>query len=229
MFEVVTILGIVISIPAVFFVTESERLPRLAARGVPGNAFLALVRAPFLAGGGRGIWWWFLNLALLLAFVVALDAWLRPPSIAPAPTGSPLFTAPAPVPAHALRAAGFLAYLFVYLAGISFALGAVRKRPNGPLIARFVLPCVVALSILLPVFVGFLSGSMDSVERSPWFPFQLLYEQDTQRKAVLALGAALLVLLLNLPRLYVALRDVLAASAERRARAAGRREATHAG
>jgi hypothetical protein len=70
---------------------------------------------------------------------------------------------------------------------------------------------------------------MDSVERSPWFPFQLLYEQDTQRKAVLALGAALLVLLLNLPRLYVALRDVLAASAERRARAAGRREATHAG
>ncbi|MBL8861432.1 MAG: hypothetical protein JNK02_05415 [Planctomycetes bacterium] len=203
-FEVAALVGALAAAFAVFFVTEPERLPRRAAARVPRNAALAVLAAPFLPGGGRGVLWWLLQLAILAAWATAVAAWHGAGRARPWTPGT--FG----------QWCAFQSYFLVYLAGFSLALGRVRERSYGPLAARLILPSVAVLSMVLPLLAGFLSGETNPIRDSILFPTGAMQREPHAPKSLVALVVGGVVLALNLPRLITSFAQVLAASARRR-------------
>ena len=196
---------------AVFFVTEPERLPRRTATRIPKNPVLAVLAAPYLPGGGRGVLWWFAQLAILGVWASLMQAergwgtggwskWDRwgPDGIA--------------------RFAAFTAYFVVYLAGFSLLMTRLRQRSYGPFAARLILPSLAVLSMVVPILIGFL------IENRAWqngqhalLPFWVAFQENQGATRGWAICVGVLVALANGPRLARSVQEVLVASEKRRA------------
>lgn len=214
------VLGVLTAILAVFFVTEPERLPRRTATRVPKNAALALLATPFLPGGGRGVLWWMLQLAILLVWAfLAAD----PPTMH---VGSPVVNLHSWT-AHSVELwIAMMAYFLVYIAGMSLALTSLRRRSYGPLAARLIVPSVAVLSMVLPVLVGFLTRNPAWIDgRHALNPFWVGIDgwgsADSGKDTIQtwAIFAGIVVLLLNAPRIASSFREIQVASRARRAAA----------
>lgn len=207
------VLGVLTALFAVFFVTEPERLPRRMVLRVPSNPTLAVLATPFLPGGGRGVLWWFLQIAILASWATLCDD-----------------------PGHAGYSVGYhwpvdgwwrwtsmMAYFVVYLAGFSLALTRLRQRPYGPLAARLVLPSAAILSMVAPMMLGFLGDDRQWRNgEHPFMPFWVATDSTADVLRWNAVVIAGLVLFLNGPRLTRSVREVLEASRARRRIAAER-------
>jgi len=205
---VAVVVGVLASIFAVFFVTEPERLPRRCAHRIPTNAIRALLLTPFLPGGGRGVIWWFLQLVIVAIWASALES-VYPMTISFRDPWSPETFG---------RWCAFMAYFVVYLAGFSLALAPLCKRSYGPLAARIILPSVAVLSMVLPMFLGFLFDEPRWQHgHHPLSPFDIIDGGGRSGVRIMALLVAFLVLLANAPRLARSVQEVLAASRARRA------------
>jgi hypothetical protein len=202
------------AVPALFFATESERLPRRAVARAPAHPLAALLVAPFVQGGGRGVVWWLLHAGLLFVWVGALHAAFG--GIGPFGRSSRGWTL-----ASVVHALGFTSYFLVYLAGFTLLLARVRERPQGPLIARLTVPAAAVLSVVLPLLAGFaLGGAVPEVDELATWPFDLLdVRQPLEAQPAVATAIGALVLALNGPRLVRGVRALVAAGARRRARA----------
>lgn len=202
------VVGVLASIFAVFFVTEPERLPRRCAHRIPSRPWVALLLVPFLPGGGRGVLWWLLQLVIVVIWASVLES-AHPMTMSFRDRWSPETFG---------RWCAFMAYFVVYLAGFSLALTSLRKRANGPLLARIILPAAAVLSMLLPMFLGFLVDDHGWQNgHHPFFPFDLLDGSGRKDVRILAIIVASAVLAANLPRLTRSVQEVLAASRARRA------------
>jgi len=205
--QVAMVFGVITALFAVFFVTEPERLPRRTVLRVPSNPALAVLATPFLPGGGRGVLWWFLQLAILAVWASLCD------------DGSSVgYSVGHPWPIDGWwRWTSMMAYFVVYLAGFSLALTRLRQRPYGPLAARLVLPSVAILSMVAPIMLGFLVD--DRAWRNGEHPFLPFWVATNGTADVLRWNAVViagLVLFLNGPRLVQSVREVLDASRARR-------------
>ncbi len=210
--QIAVALVVVTAIFAVFFVTEPERLPRRTATRVPRRPVLAALAAPYLPGGGRGVLWWFVQLAILVAWASLMSA-------SRGTAGGGVMSAWRNWGGDGFeRFCAFAAYFAVYLAGLSLLLTRLRERSYGPLAARLILPSVAILSMVVPILIGFL------LEKRAWqngehvlLPFWVAFQADQGPARAGAVVVAALVLLANGPRLVRSVQEVLAASRKRRA------------
>jgi len=216
--QIVLFMTVLSAIFAVFFVTEPERLPRRTATRIPKNPVLAILAAPFLPGGGRGVLWWFAQLAFLVVWATLMQAGRGPSAGGWAkwdnwgPDGVARFTA-------------FTAYFVVYLAGFSLLMTSLRRRSYGPLAARLTLPSLAMLSMVVPILIGFL------VEKRAWqngehalLPFWVAFDEAQAATRGWAIVVGALVVLANVPRLVRSVQEVLVASRKRRTSTATRSE-----
>jgi len=211
--QVAMVLGVLTAVFAVFFVTEPERLPRRTVLRVPSNPTLAVLATPFLPGGGRGVLWWFLQLAILAVWASLCHG-----------GGSTTYIVGYHWPIDGWwRWTSMMAYFVVYLAGFSLALTRLRQRPYGPLAARLVLPSVAILSMVAPIMLGFLTDDRHWRDgEHPFNPFWVATDGSAEFHRWNVVVIAGLVLFLNGPRLARSVREVLDASRARRRSAAER-------
>lgn len=219
LFEVASVMAVCISIPAICFVTEAEKLPRRVRANVPAGAVRAIVAAPFLPGGGRGVLWYLLQLALIAIWAFAVSASVTP---------SPVDNAKGWDAEGAQRWFTLIAYFMVYVAGFSLLLRRFTEKAGGRLIARLALPVLALLSMLLPALIGFVFGirGWESM-RHPFFPFWTIGEPNVRYSFTYVSLIGVAVLVASAPRLARAVGEVLAARRVRSARAL--EVATHGG
>lgn len=192
-----------------FFVTEREDLSRRARLLVPKSRGLALLAAPFLPGGARGLALFLLHLAMICVMVVIQHAFFGPNR-----------SGQDPVWAVAVMAA----YFFAYLALPTLVSARWSASPRARLAARAVIPAGVLASFFLPALLGFFVGERGWTRMEHALdPFWVAADGWNPGSAVRALGVAALVfaglvLLVSVPRLLRSLREVASASAEREQR-----------
>lgn len=198
---------VILAVPSLFLVTEPERLTRRTEREVPRSRLLALVAACVLPGGGRGMLFLLLQHAVLFAggFLVFSIVRLKNPGVdlrgfAPA-----------------LAVSG---HIFICL-GLPAVLASNRRR--GRVFVRVMILTLPLLLLLVPSLVGLmLDIPMLADFEHPGNPIWLIdktWSSPTTAAGVALLAqlaVALLVLLLNVPRMLRGVREVLGASAARR-------------
>ncbi len=213
------ILAVCTSIPAIFFATEADRLPRRVRANVPANTVWAILATPFLPGGGRGVLWYLVQLALIAVWAFVVSAGLA---------SSPDLHMYAWDTVGAQRWFAFVSYFVIYVAGFSLLCLRITDRPGGRLVARLALPVGALLTMLLPALIGFVFGirGWESMKH-PFFPFWTVFDKDAAPVRTYAILCGLVALGASTPRLVRAVSEVLAA---RRVRAARALEvATHGG
>ncbi|MCB9914734.1 MAG: hypothetical protein H6828_06235 [Planctomycetes bacterium] len=192
----------VLAATTLFFVTEPERLGRRVTSGLPRFRLLRLLEAPFLPGGGRGLLFFLVGSALVNAW-----AYLYP-LIAVHELHYDKHEVLVP-PAVTLYG---LIYLGVPSALFSLHSDSVVART----VARVVTLCAFFAGLLLPALFGFLFGLEQWARfRHPLHVFLAVEDVWEGRGRVggvwpfLIVGGAV-ALALNTPRLWRALREVLA-------------------
>ncbi|MCC7139564.1 MAG: hypothetical protein IT460_14165 [Planctomycetes bacterium] len=190
-----------------FAVTEPDRFTPRVRTLVPRHRVLALLCAPFLPGGARGFLW-----TVFLALGAFLLAW-----------GLPLAVGTQAQPVALERTATAWCYVVVY-AGVARLLRNRFADPGrGAVFARIAFPVVLLLVTLLPsVSDLFLPAGSAPAAVHALSPFRALGDHlvgDLPWLRAAVAAAAALVLLLQAPAIARGLRETLAASAERRARA----------
>ncbi len=192
-----------------FAATEEDRLSPRVRTQVPKNPVLAVLSIPFLPGGARGL----LFTVILAVATLGLTLFLPRLVGGDAPEGEVVSQAAA-------------AWLYV-IAYASLA-RAVRSRfmpagPRGTAIARVAIPGVIAFLVALPHLIEALSGAPIAT-RSPLMildPFGMSDEIYRGGGALaLVLIVAALALVAQVVPLGRAISEVMAASKERRRRAA---------
>lgn len=202
-------------VPCIFFITEPEALGRRVRQHVSARRVLAFLSIPFLPGGGRGL---LLTLLLWGAYwLVAPWTYFR--------HGGRMGTVEVD---EYLGILAFALYLFLFLGIPSAGMARRSHRLRSRNIARAMVPLLAVFAFVLPTLLLFFGG-----ERSvailqhpgdlPWVAWTFSEPKHTWPPWLggwgLALaGLALLVLAWNLPRMWRGAREVMAASAERRAR-----------
>ncbi|MBL8859062.1 MAG: hypothetical protein JNL28_11185 [Planctomycetes bacterium] len=196
------------SLAHVFFVTEREDMTHRVRRSVPANRFLAILATPFLPGGGRALLLFGLHVLMASAVLTVglVRARTRSSGDLPDVVLFELLTA-------------FAAYLFIYLGVVSWVARKYSARTGARWIARVAIPVTFVLGILLPAFFSFVVGGRPDFDHA-LNPFVMFYNWS---KAAGGAGdkvivAAILVGLLNLPRVVSGVLEVLRASAENRTR-----------
>lgn len=203
------------TVPFLFFATEAEPLGRRVRKQVPRSRLLALLAMPFLPGGGRGVWLYFLMaVAAMVCMAIGLSA-------LPAPrTGPTVMRFTEVAPSFVLATLGYGFVTIGLLPGIaSFRIRSLRGRTG----VRVAVPIAAALAVIGPAILGFLFDirSWANFEH-PLNPVHVLQwiESDNGDPEFLGLGllwlAALLTFAVNVPRLARAVTDTLRASDERR-------------
>jgi len=213
---------LLILMPLIFIVTEEERLGRRVRLSVPRNRALALLAAPFLPGGGRGILLAVLLIALTVAgalLTLALDppvggSWLPLGGPAAARTGA------SAKDVAFLGTTGLYAFLYLALPSGLFAAKLVTER--GRALVRILIPLGFLLALVLPSVAGLFLGRGDLMGIAHGGnPLWVLWElesgglDDVRVTLWVVVGLALVAATLNLPRIVRGLREVLAESAER--------------
>lgn len=190
----------------VFMVTEQARLsPRVRAH-VPKNAALALLAVPLLPGRHRGMLCY-----LLAGGVIALVASLV------WPTGSSFFE-------EARRFALFVAsYSVIYLSIGKWVRGKLPPSVQGNHLGRFLVPFVLFLFCIVPVLIdAFVQGGVrrwhaGHIMNPFWTIERHAFRSPDAGYLYGVATAALVFLVLQLPSVFSACREVLRASAKRRA------------
>jgi hypothetical protein len=197
-----------------FFLTEPEPLGRHVRLHVSRHPLLAALSAPFLPGGGRGA------LLMLLHMLLAAFGALVCMSLGPFD--------PVRRSAAFFGLLGVYAYAWIYMGIPSGAASYFVRSLRGRVVTRmgivFLLPVVMLGPLLIGLVLG-ISGLSD-----PLHPFNpaialgaLMDGREMSKLVELALAAlTLLSLALNAPRMIQGVREVLAASAERRAKPSNR-------
>jgi hypothetical protein len=193
------------------FCAEEETLGRRVRLTVPASRLAALLAAPFLPGGGRGV-----LLMVLNALAVGAVAW-----------GLARWKSPARFDDSLWIPTAFSVYLLIYVLIPTVVLSRWTAQLKWRVVARLSVVVVAALAFVIPTILGFLIGS-DEVMRghhvgNPVWVVDKAMDEDYRGLVTVALIAALAVLL-NVARVGRGLRELASASAERR-----RREARAAG
>lgn len=194
------------------FLTEPEGLGRRTSKHVSPRRWLALVSAPFLPGGGRGML--LLAVHALLALLGARIA-LAFNSVTPAQTREAL--------AEVLVVYGYAWVLLGFPAWFARFVRTPRGRFHLRLVCLFVTPFVILLPALLGLFFGLKKWMEFEHPLNPaWVLIDLADSPDLEAStvgalALLAIGS-LLTLALNARRMGAGLREVLTASRARRQR-----------
>ena len=179
-----------------FAVTEDEALPLRAKARVPRRPLLALLAAPFLPGGGRGMLWTTLLVAVAILGApgsfdrsdneAVLDAW-----------------------AYAMLFAGLLRF------------GRHRWMPagsRGTTLARLAAPVLVLILSMLPFVVDLLIGDRRSSGNAlhALSPVHLLWSgRHGDEFSGAVAGAAVLCFLCQIPAIYLGIEEVMKASRAR--------------
>jgi len=190
-------------VPMLFFVTEPDELGRRVRPRVPRRGALALLAAPFLPGGARGLLLFLVLAAVVMGGAEAISA--SRSAMRSLPHGPIL---------------GALCYAFLYLSIPSLLGRRAAHTAKGRTIARLGVPVLVTVPILVPTLVGFFVGNRRWIEfEHIGFPIWTLERLDRGDEGPLVFlgSAALLLAALNLPRLVAGVREVLEASRDRRA------------
>jgi len=210
---------IVSLLPAMFFVTEPERLGRRVAPRVPRNRLLALLATPWLPGGGRGMLLFLLHTGVLLAFCFIAHGMLKSP-------GDPMLDEGVPA------VLALAVYAVVYLGLPSAIQAPFTDRPKFRIIARVSIPVLVLVFAFAPALLGFFIGNHELMNMrhagNPAFLMDKAWDRSDAQAGIqiLVIGMAMLAVGLNLPRMGRGIREVLQASTRRAdfARAALTRE-----
>jgi len=208
-------LGVVLSVGIalcdLFFVTEPETLTRHVRARVPSSPWRALLAAPFLPGGGRGV----LLLLLHFALIHAALGWMVAVYVGVYPGHSNT-----DVRNTHLAVLVFQIYLFVYLALPSTIVGRRLQRAGVRVATRVLIPIGALLSLFLPALAGFLLRSEAWMEMrhplsAPWVAFDCAWRHGVDGPTLGALIAGGVALALVLPRLVRALDELRRAARER--------------
>jgi len=197
----------------IFFVTEREDMTRRAAHDVPRTKISAVLAAPLLPGGGRGLLLFALHSLFAIVVVVCVVTSRSLASFDEAAAGR-----------ETLRVFSFAAHLFVYLGMISWFSHKRADKPVVRWVTRLAIPAFVLLAVCVPAFSFYLLGERSYPEFEHSFnPFMSLARNSLlpsgQRTAIMI--AALVVVLLNMPRVVRAVREVVRHCSENRTRARG--------
>ena len=196
---------------ATSFATEEERLGRRVRHQVPRNRMLALLATPYFPGGGRGLLFYGLHAFLIVGGVLAIARWSGVTSIFGSARTTNLWLIPWTLFAYGAIYVGFVTWI-----GHFFS-----SRITGRIGARLGVPVAAVLGLVLPIIVGFLSGTDGWVNgRHPGNPAWVIEDVTehgftTTLYALSILGAVCLSL--NVARVWRGWREVLAASTARRA------------
>jgi hypothetical protein len=207
------IAGTLLLVPWLAFMTEPEALGRRTRKYVTPNPVLALLATPFLPGGGRGVLLLFLHCACaLVAARAALHVDAAPPAAVEETLG--VITV-------------FYGYAFAFIA-LPAALGArIVRTAAGRMRLRAAILLGVPLAVVLPAPLGLLLdvpawAELEHPLNPVWVMIEIERSASGGRTLWLALlgllGAALVTLLVNMPRILDGIREVRAASAAARAR-----------
>jgi hypothetical protein len=139
-----------VAIPLIFVVTERERLPRAVAAHLPRWSRIAPLQA-WLPGGGRGALYLVLNLGAFVA-VYGILVFAR--------FGGGLggLGSVAGAQGNFASIASVVLLAIVFLGLPSALLARFLDRGAGRAAARILVPALLLLSVLLPLFLGFLIG-----------------------------------------------------------------------
>lgn len=209
-FGAFVIVGVWISVHVafLFFMTEPESLPKRVPLTVPRRAWLALLTAPFLPGGGRGM-------ILFVLFGVAGTLILRIGIGGPI---APHLTLIDPVLGWYM----LIATSAVWIAIPSVFFPAIVKTPRGLFRARLTLMLAHVGCVVLPGLIGvFLRDEDLMLSRhilNPFWAFKSAVKDCPPGFVVLAAAGFGFAVLVNLPRMEAGLLEVLRASRARRAR-----------
>jgi hypothetical protein len=194
---------------ALFAMTESEALPKRVRAEIPANRLRALVKAPFLPGGGRGTLFVILAQALFIFGIGTLAA----------------FTSTTSGPRHVAEAAGVVACYVMAIIGVPAAIfGRHAVDAKGRFALRaFIFGGTVAM-IFVPLLIGFATRSRDLLEfkhaLNPIWSYTRVAEGRGEELQFI-LGCVFLVsLVVCLPRMVSGVSEVMAASRARAAKPA---------
>ncbi len=193
-----------LSLIGVLLTTERREMGRRVATLVPRSAFSAMVTAPWFPGGGRGVVYHILHVVLIVALALSAVAWKRP--------SAPDFFSDG---VGALIVAALLSVFYVtFLAGV---LSRLCERAGPRLYLRVATPLVALLGAFIPGLIGAFIGDrqLANLEHlgNPLRLIERAWTQDgvpSGRFAIIA-GAALVAVLVNLPRLVSSATETLAA------------------
>jgi len=190
----------------IFFVSEPEALGRRTRKFVAERRGLALAALPLLPGGGRGVLLFALHGLLALGTVAILNlAW-----------GSP----PEELVEGLLIVGWFYLHCFVYLALPAGIVSLFRKGAGASLLLRVALVVLWPLLLFVPVLFGIIFGQVSWANWDhPFNPYWIivrLQESNSDLHQLTIPGIVLLLLgsltlLVNLPRLWRAAREVFTA------------------
>jgi hypothetical protein len=188
----------------IFFVSEREGLGRRVATTLPKSKLLRLLILPWLPGGGRGTIWLLGVHALILGFT----SWMV--------AGSALGSFMGMTPDGVLRALlATMSYSVVYLLLPAALFTNRTRRLQRSTLVRIVIPAFVLLGFLLPTVLGFILGEGDLAGGqhygNPFWTIAKGIEGDVESWPLWL--AAFLTILLQVPRLVRAVREVLLAPA----------------
>lgn len=190
----------------IFFVTEPETLGRRTLKFASQRRGLALALLPLLPGGARGVLLFALHGLLALGTVAILNlAW-----------GSP----PEELVEGLLIVGWFYLHCFVYLALPAGLVSHFRKRADASLLLRVALVVLWPLLLFVPVLFGIIFGQISWANwEHPFNPYWIIVRMQESNSdlhqltipgiVLLLLGS--LTLLVNLPRLWRAVREVFTA------------------
>lgn len=192
-----------------FAVTEDPELSPRARTMVPRSKAMALLAAPLLPGGGRGVAFIVLSSALLFALAFGLELLGRARG----------FSAHSSWPRWET-----IVMCWGYCAGYTMLGRLLRGRmPAGALaskLARSGVAAMVMLGCVVPLFVDIMING--HVAQWSWLhitnPFWTMDTGQRDEAFVAVLACALVVTAVNLPAMYRGVREVLEASRDRRQR-----------
>lgn len=208
---------------AMLFVMEENRLGRRVELEVPKNALLAPLASPWLPGGGRGVIWFILNVALVIGGVVII-ATIWPPT-------SPLFMGFSATSGSGLEDARpfwalALIYSWLYLGVPALLFRRWSRELVFRVAARASVFLFIFVALLGPALFYFLmdqSRGDDAFEHlgNPFWMAAMLNDWDGQRSRVIGMMipaglAAGFLMALHAPGMIRGVTEVMRASKARR-------------
>jgi hypothetical protein len=194
-------------LPWIFFMTEPEPLGRRVGAHVPKTTGLALLALPFLPGGGRAAFLALFQTALAVVIGLIVLTWTSATSQEIVQTS--------------IVIAMCYGYAFT-IAGLPSAVAAFfLERPSARMLLRVFIFLSLPVAVILPALAGLFLGIREWTDfEHPFNPIWVLMDFELRRSGLgglLVFTAGLVAaLLLNLPRMWAALRETLAASRARR-------------
>ncbi len=176
-----------LTVISIIFCTEPESLGRRVRLQVPKSPLTALLVAPYLPGGSRGVLFYWLNMLPIVAQLAILPRLIPPRR---------------PMDDLAI-AFGLLAYLAAYLLFPTVLFARRHDQARWRNIARILVPIFAAMSFVVPTVVFFLFGSRVRADHigNPVWTIEEWMRKDSMLPLMSVAVIALIACTLNLPRI----------------------------